>query len=185
MHCFACDYTTERKYDFRKHLYTKRHTENETIYIKEHNKKFNYQCEKCKITFKHYDTYENHISQKTCEATKKWKCPRCKKDLAHASTYYHHINNVDCEAILSYKWKCELCDKCYKHKSSYYAHRRSCYKQNGRYLPKRKKTKWKCEICNNKVYRHYSSYLRHKKVCNIKKEVRQLIDELIEKVENK
>ena len=165
MFCEACDYQTDRKYNFRNHLYTKKHLLRQQEYQKEHGKKFNYQCSKCKITFKHPYTYEEHINRETCKRNTTWKCSRCNFKFTNSKSYYLHMKRNTCLEKLEYKWKCELCENRYKHKSSYYHHRQDCYKKHNRELPKRKQTKWVCDICNIKTYKHKPSYLRHKKIC--------------------
>jgi hypothetical protein len=95
--CLKCNYSTDRKYDFNRHIKRKVPcTLNTTPTITTTNNVSNTLfCEKCKKTFSSPKYYKSHL--KLCKGHDSKTCPTCFKSFATTKGRWSHMRFVKCE----------------------------------------------------------------------------------------
>ena len=126
--CLSCNYQTELKYNFQKHLKTNKHflaIQNEEKLIQNEEKSMknkpvdtvdmtSQQCQWCKRYFSRNDNLQRH--QMVCYAKKRHLAPK------------DHQNEE--ESMTQHKYICQICNNGYKHQRSLSKHFAICVKKN-------------------------------------------------------
>lgn len=106
--CTYCQYYTNNKYNFQKHVGTQKHYNNIDQY--DDGKKCNYlECIDCNYMTTSKQDIDNHIKQKN------------HRSITHYIKGQVHLNE---------RYRCEICNKTYKYMSGYYRHKNNCAGDN-------------------------------------------------------
>lgn len=106
--CTYCQYYTNNKFNFKKHVATQKHYNNIDLY--DNGKKCNYlECANCNFMTTSKQDMNTHIKKKT-----------------HKSITHY----TKCIVKLNKKYHCEICNKTYKYISGYYRHKNNCIGNN-------------------------------------------------------
>jgi len=101
--CKFCDYKTALKYNYEKHILTKKHMETDNVYEKDYEI---YTCEKCDYKTALYESYKKHLK-----------------------TRKHNGNNTIINTYekkdVDNKYKCS-CGNSFKHRSGLWKHGKKC-----------------------------------------------------------
>tara|TARA_A100001015_G_scaffold312314_1_gene417273 strand:+ start:1670 stop:2584 length:915 start_codon:yes stop_codon:yes gene_type:complete len=106
--CTYCQYYTNNKFNFKKHVVTQKHYNNIDEY--DNGKKCNYyECANCNFITTSKKSMGIHI-----------------KENKHSSKTHYVINTEQANK----RYQCEICNKSYKYVSGYYRHKNNCIGNN-------------------------------------------------------
>jgi len=110
--CNECEYITDRKQNFRRHLKTKKHLDCECDCDNE--KILNeYRCDNCHFVSNDENALIKHKENQCLKVVSisEFKCMTCNKTFKSKFNYTRHINS---EIHNTKEYKCKQCDKIYK-----------------------------------------------------------------------
>lgn len=133
--CSVCYFTTNNKYDYNKHILTKKHIIKIDLIKKQlkQSKKKEYKCNLCEKIFDKYKNFWYHTKKCTGvqeNVVKLYTCKNCDKTYVNYKSYWGHTKKCT-EPVTKIKdivkkYCCKNCKKQYSNYKSYWSHLQVC-----------------------------------------------------------
>jgi hypothetical protein len=142
--CDCCNYTTIKSFQYKNHLLTPKHKNNENNNENQIKREYKYTCEKCRFKCSKNSEYIRHMNTtkhkmihndiQICAPkrsnTEKYNCESCIFTCANKSEYDRHIKTKkhlkNTDQIKTESNHTCVCGSVYKYASGYYRHKKNC-----------------------------------------------------------
>ena len=117
-YCEFCDVKCKTKYNYNRHLETRKH---KMKYFRAHEKSTGLVCYECKLCFNSYSTLHRHKKIKHCEKAENVVTPFVSKNETNVS----NVSNLSKDPLT-----CKFCLKKFKSRTTCWRHRKNCKLNN-------------------------------------------------------